>query len=63
MTAKDRLKKVCFGIRGPQCTVTDSNGEVIAELLPNKFYANNLEDVRKARVNEKAVNPDMKFLV
>ena len=63
MTPKGRLKKVSFGIRGPKCTYTDAKGKVLGELLPTRLYANNIEDVKKARFNEKSVNPDVKFLL
>lgn len=56
------LLKSYFGIRGPKCTITDTEGKVIKEYEPTRVYANRSQEVRKAISKEKSFNPDMQFL-
>ena len=56
------LLKSYFGIRGPKCTITDTEGKLLKEYEPTRVYANNLNDVYKAIKNEQSFNPDFKSL-
>ena len=56
------LLKSYFGIRGPKCTITDTEGKLLKEYEPTRVYENNLNDVYKAIKKEQSFNPDFKSL-
>ena len=56
------LLNAYFGIRGPRCTITNRDGNIIRDFLATKLYANNLYDVKKAIINQKSRNAELKFL-